>query len=288
MPNAAERATCLPVSTVWHAPLDCDPAEIPFIGDLDPLFRRKMVETQVLLGEPVTVVEEYKDWSRICAPWQPSRKDSRGYPGWIPSRDLASVCPPEPQFAVVTARRAELVEQQGSACALFAPWATILPVREILGTTVRVMLPGGTQATLNRDACVIRDSAYLSSFDIKAEELLVTAMTMLGIPHVLGGMTEAALDCSGLVHLACRVLGVQLPREAHDIAGAGNAVPIENAAEGDFYVFREPEKPIHHIGIVVSPPGTVLHTPGGGVTTIEQLDSDRLRTLMDVVTRLCS
>lgn len=39
-------------------------------------------ETQLLRGEPVAVVDEAAaGWVRIVAPWQPSGKDARGYPG---------------------------------------------------------------------------------------------------------------------------------------------------------------------------------------------------------------
>ena len=47
-------------------------------------------ETQLLRGEPVVIVNEFDDWVRIAAPWQPSPDDERGYPGWIRRAHLAS------------------------------------------------------------------------------------------------------------------------------------------------------------------------------------------------------
>ncbi|MFE0480623.1 C40 family peptidase [Streptomyces tendae] len=114
------------------------------------------------------------------------------------------------------------------------------------------------------------------------------ASTMLGVAHVLGGMTEAGLDCSGLVHLACRVLGRTVPRDAEDIAEAGPGVPAAEAAEGDLLFFRKPGARIHHVGIAVDRPGEMLNTPGGGVTVIEPLDHGRLRTLAATATRVAS
>ena len=40
-------------------------------------------ETQVLQGEPVEVFSQVDGWTQIAAPWQPSPKHPRGYPGWI-------------------------------------------------------------------------------------------------------------------------------------------------------------------------------------------------------------
>ena len=44
--------------------------------------------TQLLLGEPVEVLEERDGWSRVAAPWQASSGDARGYPGWVRSAHL--------------------------------------------------------------------------------------------------------------------------------------------------------------------------------------------------------
>ena len=44
------------------------------------------IHTQVLAGEPVTVVggsPAYPGWVEVVCPWQPSSLDPRGYPGWL-------------------------------------------------------------------------------------------------------------------------------------------------------------------------------------------------------------
>jgi cell wall-associated NlpC family hydrolase len=47
-------------------------------------------ETQLLPDEPVEVVEAGPSgWVRIVAPWQPSPRDARGYPGWVRSAHLS-------------------------------------------------------------------------------------------------------------------------------------------------------------------------------------------------------
>ncbi|TWP37151.1 C40 family peptidase [Leekyejoonella antrihumi] len=49
-------------------------------------------ESEVLQDEPVVVHDTTEDgWSRVTCPWQPSHKDSRGYPGFVRSAHLSPV-----------------------------------------------------------------------------------------------------------------------------------------------------------------------------------------------------
>jgi cell wall-associated NlpC family hydrolase len=48
------------------------------------------VGTQLSAGEPAVVLEERDGWARVAAPWQPSPRDPRGYPGWVRRAHLAA------------------------------------------------------------------------------------------------------------------------------------------------------------------------------------------------------
>ena len=48
------------------------------------------VESQALYGQPVEVLEQRDGWARVVLPTQPSPKDDRGYPGWIPVEQLVT------------------------------------------------------------------------------------------------------------------------------------------------------------------------------------------------------
>ena len=50
---------------------------------------------------------------------------------------------------------------------------------------------------------------------------LDVARSYLGAPYLWGGLTEAGIDCSGLVHMAYRRLGRLVPRDADQQARAG-------------------------------------------------------------------
>jgi cell wall-associated NlpC family hydrolase len=97
------RAARVDVATMWSAPDAPRPLDAPATADepdlcawtsaLDVDARRGLhgrTETQLLRGEPVEVLEAGPPgWVRVVAPWQPSPKDARGYPGWVRTAHLA-------------------------------------------------------------------------------------------------------------------------------------------------------------------------------------------------------
>jgi gamma-D-glutamyl-L-lysine dipeptidyl-peptidase len=102
------RLVSVDVATMWSAPDAPREMDAPATADepdlrawtstLDTEARRALhgrTETQLLHGEPAQVVEAGPPgWVRVVAPWQPSPKDPRGYPGWVRSAHLAPEAAP--------------------------------------------------------------------------------------------------------------------------------------------------------------------------------------------------
>ena len=101
------------------------------------------------------------------------------------------------------------------------------------------------------------------------EAFIALARKHLGLPYLWGGMCDWGLDCSGLVHLSLRRLGVVFPRDADDQYDACEHVPAADARPGDLFFFAHEGKRPHHVGIVTGP-GRMLHAPETGSGIIEQ------------------
>jgi gamma-D-glutamyl-L-lysine dipeptidyl-peptidase len=110
--------------------------------------------------------------------------------------------------------------------------------------------------------------------------LIAVARTHCGVPYLWGGMCEAALDCSGLVHLSLRRLRVVVPRDDADQYDACEHIPAGKASPGDLLSFAHRGQRAHHVGIVTVP-GRTLHAPQtGSKVTEEPLTPARMNPLI--------
>ena len=105
--------------------------------------------------------------------------------------------------------------------------------------------------------------------DARAESFVAVTRAYLGLPYLWAGMCDWALDCSGLVHLGLRRLGVVVPRDADDQYDACEHIPAPEARPGDLFFFAHDGQRPHHVGIVTGP-GRMLHAPETGSLVIEE------------------
>jgi cell wall-associated NlpC family hydrolase len=231
--------------------------------------------SQLLLGEPVEVVSESGGWVEVVAPWQPSSENPRGYPGWLPRAHLDEPAAAGDATAVVTHPVTQLVVDGGPVQDL--SWGSVLPLVEADGDQVRVALPGGRTGRLPSATVEVRRTGAPVTFD--PERLLSGARQLLGLHYLWGGTCGWGVDCSGLVHLGFRVLGIVVPRDAHDQQAAAAPVPTGDARRGDLYFFAHPGQGVHHVGLVTAPEEMLHATEGTDRVEAGPLDAERRKSL---------
>jgi hypothetical protein len=296
------------VATLWREPND-DPADALMLGETTdirgwcaqlPQERRMGQETvlgQLLLGEQVLIDSVRDGWAQVVVTGQPSRLDSRGYPGWLPRHQLAEV-PDGAEDLLVAATATTLRD---------APDGDLVLRGVVLGTRLRtITMPGRRHlADDESDDETLGDEWWAVGVPGEVEPLwgraldltpvpeqpptprdvLMTATRLRDTPYVWGGMTPFGIDCSGLVHLSWRRHGVVLPRDARDQMLATTPVEFGEERPGDLYFFARPGEPAYHVGIVaVAPRGgkrVMLHASSTvGHVVIEELTGDRFADLV--------
>ena len=204
--------------------------------------------TEVVLGEPVHVLERSGRWARILLPLQPSSLDERGYPGWVLQETLISSSD-QPRYQVITAR-APITNQLGRLCGEL-PLGAFLCGSEMGGDAEVVHLhnttglPGSVRSA---------DIAPCPLAVTGRDTVLSTLDVWRSLPYVWGGTSSCTgTDCSGLVYRTYGRAGIAVPRDAHDqfsMAPRRGEGDLADVLPGDLVFFRRPtDDEISHVGV---------------------------------------
>jgi cell wall-associated NlpC family hydrolase len=239
------------VATLWKAPGLARAVDRPSLGNpVDPVaWSRNLattesrvwldshVQTQALYGQDVTVLSVRDGWARVAVTDEPDPQDPRGYPGWLPLRQLATGFAGGGREVVVTARTATL-RVAGRTIAL--SYGTRLPlVRRVRGG-VLVRTPDG-EGTLT-------GFATASPAPPTGAAVVASARRFLGVRYLWGGLAAWGFDCSGLVWGVFRAHGVTIPRDADPQFRHGRAVALDALRPGDLVFYGTPSS-VEHVAI---------------------------------------
>ncbi|QIC05251.1 C40 family peptidase [Brevibacillus sp. 7WMA2] len=241
-------------------------------------------QTQVLFGTIVHVEEEAGDWVKVLVSDQPTLKNKKGYPGWMPRAQLTlvnwPVSTPEELIAVVQVNKACLyVEKKGpvtgeaklpsKAIELELSYLTELPVVEQEEMWVRVQTPIGERWLLKADVS-IRTRGEKS--DVSGELIVHAGRQFLGLPYLWAGTSSFGYDCSGFAYSMHKAFGKIIPRDASNQAAFGQEIPLDKVQPGDllFFAYEQGKGAVHHVAISLG--GTrMLHAPKTG-RCVEELE----------------
>ncbi len=225
------------------------------------------LETQVLCGTPVEILDSLDGWLRVRVP--------DGYEAYAHPDHIALKSPADMRLwrsaprLIVTATQPQViiadtlifgsrnVVADASLCCIYE--GSLTPG----ATFARVLLPDGRSGFL--PAGVVEPFADWAQRSPAPDRILATAYALRGTPYLWGGATRNGVDCSGLSQLSYLSAGILLPRNASQQALAGEMIDVgetENLRPGDLLFFSgsDPSR-ITHVAIY-DRDNTFIHSLG--------------------------
>lgn len=109
--------------------------------------------------------------------------------------------------------------------------------------------------------------AQPNSWQDKAQEVLINALSLTGIQYKYGGSSPSTgFDCSGFVrYVFHNAANLTLPPTARAIAQIGKSVKKDELQPGDLVFFNTLKKAFSHVGIYIGD-NKFIHAPSTGKT----------------------
>ena len=133
-----------------------------------------------------------------------------------------------------------------------------------------------------------RTLATLENLKTRASDLVMNALSLLGIRYRFGGTTpEGGLDCSGFVgYVFKQSWGAKLPRTAKELSQVSQSIDMGNMQPGDLVFYNTRRRQFSHVGIYLGD-NKFIHAPSqGGNIRIESMNVGYWRSRFDGARRI--
>src|SRR3990172_7029698 len=175
----------------------------------EPLPKSRL-ETQVLMGDEVRILEKRDNRYRIAIPSQENREGwVQQEAGHIPKDKGRSYLNTDRQWIVIATPQADalILDKTGNhKVSLYA--GTRLPVLETVKDGHKVQFPDRSVAIISASEALPAKSSDPLANDTKPEELAQTARRFHGVRHLAGGLSAQGIDTQSLIYITYRVHGI--------------------------------------------------------------------------------
>jgi len=232
------RIKLLPDAELSATPYALVTTTCTFIYDRTTEPREKM--SQAIYAEPLVLLKKTGDGFYLCHAVD-------GYTGYVAAGDVQAMSAKD-FHAYKAGSQAYLLKNVGHK-ATTVPTGARLHVAAVAPQKVTVQTPGGEQFTIPSGQYEIGDPRPSHLINI----IIDTAMQLRDTKYVWGGKTSQGIDCSGLVQLAFKTHGINLPRDADQQCRVGSLVAVRNdrtdLRRGDLLFFLSHHGTINHVAI---------------------------------------
>lgn len=222
-------------------------SDIAFIPLRQGLSDRSEMLSQILFGECFEILIKRGDWYRV-------KTEFDDYEGWIPKDSFIPI--EKSEFEKYTTDY-EMFYHSHS-------------LELLKNGTQKVLLPAGVvlpcfdsdnkefEFAGNRYKFISPDYEKIE-YEDQRDLIVKLAKKFLNTPYLWGGRTAWGIDCSGLVQLVYRAVGVNVSRDSYDQVNLGKAINfITDAQPGDLVFFDNDEGIIVHVGLLTGN-GKIIH-----------------------------
>ena len=229
---------------------------------------KSQMVTQLLFGESFEILAKRKQWRQI-------RNGLDGYESWVD----------EKQFIEIDANAYEALNKTMPVCA-----SDLIQIvkHEKSGSMIPV-LAGSSLPNYHQGHIAFGTETYDFDGEINhpdedeaRKQLVDFAMVFRNAPYLWGGRSPFGIDCSGLIQVLYKMVGISMQHDAYQQAEQGHTLSfVEEADIGDLAFFDNDEGHIIHVGMMIGP-NVIIHA--AGKVRIDKLDHQVFSMLIRVNT----